>query len=120
MNPLEVKKTLARQLVDNFHGLEASNKASDHFENVYQRGNVPTEIQSIEIETQDSTINRTLTKLLVEHSLVDSRSEAKRLLVQGGIQVDGQKMEADDVALEDGNVLRVGRHKWARIVLVGR
>ena len=120
MNPLEVKKTLARQLVDNFHGLEASNKASDHFENVYQRGNVPTEIQSIEIETQDSIINLTLTRLLVEHSLVDSRSEAKRLLAQGGIQVDGQKMEADDVTLEDGNVLRVGRHKWARIVLAGR
>ena len=119
LNPLEVKKILARQLVNNFHGLEASNEASDHFENVYQRGNTPTQMPNIEIQSEGNTVSLTLTRFLLEHSLVDSRSEAKRLLTQGGVQVNGQKVVSDELVLEDGSVLRIGRHKWARIVLFG-
>ena len=118
LNPLEVKKILAKQLVSNFHGIDASNEASDHFENVYQRGNVPTQIPHIEIESTGTTATLTLTRFLLEHNLVDSRSEAKRLLTQGAVQVNGQKVTADTIVVEHDSVIKIGRHKWARIVLL--
>jgi tyrosyl-tRNA synthetase len=115
LNPLDVKKTLAKHLVQNFHGAEASHLASTHFENVYQLKNTPEEIQSIEIQGADGIVRMSLTRLLLQYNLIGSRSEAKRLLAQGGIQLNGQKIESDDFVLEDGSVLRIGRHKWVRI-----
>jgi tyrosyl-tRNA synthetase len=118
LNPLEVKKTLAKQLVNTFHGFDASEQATENFENVYQRRNAPEEIPCIEIKSESGIINVVLTRFLLEYDLVDSRSEAKRLLTQGGIQVNGQKIESDECVLEAGSVLKIGRHKWARIVVV--
>ena len=118
LNPLEVKKTLAKQLVKNFHGSEASDLASIHFENVYQLRNSPEDIPSIKVQSEGGIVRISLTRLLLQYNLVGSRSEAKRLLAQGGIQVNGQKIESDEVVLEDGSVLRVGRHTWARITTI--
>ena len=118
LNPLEVKKTLAKQLVKDFHGSEASDLASTHFENVYQLRNAPEEIPSIKIQSEGGIVRISLTRLLLQYNLVGSRSEAKRLLAQGGIQANGQKIESDEIVLADGDILRVGRHKWVRITTI--
>jgi len=117
LHPMEAKKALAREIVASLHGDEAAAGAEAHFEQVFQRGQLPDEmpvcvLQAAEINVVD---------LLAEAGLVPSKSQARRLVRQGGVRLDGRRVGDVDstVRVEEGMVLQVGKRKFVRLQ-VGR
>ena len=128
-NPIDIKKTLASEIVKDFHGLEASILARQNFEKIVQSGEIPTEIP--EYKLQDLQDNSYVSRLLVESKMVASISEAKRLLKQNAVKKISTSQDAnqtissaeniddgplDSSGLIPGMILRVGRRKFLRIL----
>jgi tyrosyl-tRNA synthetase len=115
LNPMETKKRLAREIVAQFHGAEAARQAQTHFERVYQRRQAPEAVQTILVPGDGEGVQVDLPRFLAEHGLAPSRAEARRLLSQGAIQVDGVAVKEEATFLPYGSLLRIGRHQWARV-----
>jgi tyrosyl-tRNA synthetase len=119
VNPMLLKKRLAREIVAQFHGAEAAREAEENFTRVIQERGVPVEIH---FQTRRTTIKATaevqrdIIGLLVEANLAKSRSEAKRLLAQGAIEVDGQKLTETHASLKDGSIIKVGKRRFLRMI----
>jgi len=118
VNPMNLKKRLAHEIVRQFHGKLAADEAQEHFTQVFQNKEIPVELHDtialgdkVEIEVLTD-----ITKLLFEAGLVKSRSEATRLLAQGAIEVDGEKVSTSLVSLKDGSVIKVGKRRFLRMV----
>jgi len=115
LHPKAVKQELARRLVAQFHGEEAARQAEAEFENVFAAGGVPDEVPETEL-----TGSRTLSRLLTAAGLAPSNGEARRLIQQGAVTIDGER--ADDPFLElptrpEPYVFKVGKRRFARIRL---
>jgi tyrosyl-tRNA synthetase len=121
VNPMELKKRLAREIVAQFHDTAATQQAEATFERVVQRGEVPEEdreLISIPVASASIGSEVPIVPLIVRGGLVESSNEAKRLLTQGAIQVDGNTLTTPTARLRDGSLIRVGKRRYARIVNV--
>lgn len=116
-NPKDLKVELAQELVRIYHGDEAAQKAPEEFGRLFSGGSKsgrPDEIPTIQIEEGSWGI----VELLANAKLVDSKSEARRLIQQGGIRVNDKKVEEVDQSFEVGKeelILQVGKRKWVKI-----
>jgi len=121
VNPMELKMRLAREIVGQFHGAEAAREAEERFTKVFRRRELPEEMQELVIpktvlETGEIAANL-FPSLLKELGVVASASEARRLIGQGAVEIDGQRIALDSVVhLGRGSIIRVGRHRFLRIV----
>ncbi len=117
-NPMDFKKKLAFELVGQFHGPEAAAGAAEHFARVFQRREIPEEIAdfAMAFPGDGARAEISVTDVLVAAGLVKSRQEAKRMLAQGGIEVDNQRVTADRVAVRTGAVLRAGKKRFIRLI----
>lgn len=113
LHPMEVKKSLAGELVERFHSAEAARSARDYFETRYQRRSVPKEIRKQFSVPEPIWI----CKLLVDLDFAKSNNEARRLLSQGAVRIDGEVIS--DVNFQfRGDVHRlieVGKNRIAQI-----
>jgi tyrosyl-tRNA synthetase len=109
LNPMVLKKRLARELVTQFYDDKAAAEAEKHFERVVQKKEVPGEIQEFKIST-DIPISR----LLVDAGLVASRSEANRLIQQGAVSMDGVKVEDANQLVEKNIIIKVGKRRYLK------
>lgn len=115
INPRDLKARLARSIVADFWGEAAARKAAEEFERIFSQREVPTDIEAIRIPTDRIS----LLDLLTENNLLPSRGEAKRMIRQGAIYLDGQR--AEDIALElelDRHtevVVKIGKKRFYRI-----
>jgi len=115
VNPMELKKRLAREIVAQFHSQHAAQEAEADFERVVQRRGVPPELPvSVLMGSAENPVD--LAEVLVNANLASSRSEAKRLVSQGAVEVDGEKVTSNTVALKDGSVIKVGKRRFVKIV----
>lgn len=116
VNPMETKKRLAHTVVERLHGVDAANAAQEGFERVFQRREQPAEATdlalALDAEGQGSF---DITQVLTSAGLVASRGEARRLVQQGGIAIDDNKVTENQVALREGAILKLGRHRFYRI-----
>ncbi|ACM22369.1 MULTISPECIES: tyrosine--tRNA ligase [Thermotoga] len=112
INPRDVKMVLAYEITRFFHGEENAKKAQEHFVKVFQRKELPDEMPVVELSQEMNIVD-----LLVKIGAVSSRSEAKRLISQGGVYLDGERVEdIKFIVKPDGErVLRVGKKKFYRI-----
>ena len=106
--PRDAKAALARQLVKRLHGEEAAARAEADFDRRFRQREVPSEIEEREVHISN------VESALVNLALARSRHEARRLIDQGGVRVDGEKV-GSDYELRDGQVLSVGKRKFVRI-----
>ncbi|MEJ2033454.1 MAG: tyrosine--tRNA ligase [Deltaproteobacteria bacterium] len=113
LHPKAVKQQLARELTARFHGSEAAAKAEENFERVFKKHALPDEIPEKTIKA-DGQIP--LPRLLVETGMVKSTSEARRLIGQNAVSVDGEKVtDADHNQPASGEVLlKVGKRRFCR------
>jgi len=112
VNPMVVKKRLAYEIVAQFHGTQAAREAEDHFTKVFQKKQAPEEVVNL---SSLIGLGVTLTAVLTEAGLTKSRSEARRLLAQGAIEIDGEKVTEDiDMAnIKKGRKIKVGKRRFA-------
>lgn len=112
-NPRDVKILLAKEIITRFHNEEAANAAEQEFINRFQKGAIPDEMPEFTFEGEIG-----LATLLKETGLVPSTSEAIRSAQQGGVKIDGEKV--DDVrqnAQKGTFVYQVGKRKFARVTV---
>ncbi|MDD3647296.1 MAG: tyrosine--tRNA ligase [Candidatus Dojkabacteria bacterium] len=114
-DPLKMKKKLALEITKFFNGMKDAIKAQGNFEKTVQKGETPDEMEELAFSGQHSALE--LAKELVEKGIIASNADAKRLIQQGGIQVDDQKVTKfeQELELESGTVIKVGKRKFVRI-----
>ncbi|WP_375804196.1 MULTISPECIES: tyrosine--tRNA ligase [unclassified Carboxydocella] len=120
LHPRDVKMRLAREIVSMYHGPEAARQAEEHFVRVFQQRHLPEEIPVYQLpanELEGGTIG--LSKLLQLSGLAASNSEARRLIAQGGVKVNEEKVTDPlmRINVQDGLILQVGKRKFARVIL---
>jgi tyrosyl-tRNA synthetase len=113
LHPMQIKKALARAIVTEYHGAEAAQQGEEHFERVVQRKELPDEFPLRAFQSQKVKA----AELVVTCSGISS-SEARRLISQGGVKIDGDKLgdPAQEVDLtQEEQVLQVGKRKFFKI-----
>jgi tyrosyl-tRNA synthetase len=118
INPMILKKRLAEEIVAQFHGTEAARGAESHFEKVFQKRGVPQEAEEYAATGDyvgEGMYRLDITAALLEKGLVKSRGEVKRLLAQGAIEVNGQRISNTTVDIPDGSVIQVGKRRFLKI-----
>ena len=116
--PLELKQQLAAALVARFCGSEAAAAARAHFERVIQRKEAPDDLPETRL-TAGPEGSRGLLELLTALELAASNSEARRLVKQGAVQLDGQRVEDAARRVGPGSYLiKVGKRRFARLSLI--
>jgi tyrosyl-tRNA synthetase len=116
-DPLALKQQLAAALVARFAGAEAAPRAAEHFHRVIQRKEAPEDLPETRLEVGPDG-QRGLLELLVALELVGSNSEARRLVGQGAVQLDGERVRDAALRLEPGSYLiKVGKRRFSRLAL---
>ena len=113
VNPMVLKKRLAYELVIQLYDEQEAAKAEEHFTKVHQQKETPENIPEIKA---DST-NPDIRKLLVSSGTAASASEATRLIKQGAIEIDGEKISNFSANVKNGSVIKVGKHKFFKIII---
>ncbi len=114
INPMVAKKRLAFEIVSQFYGTEAAQQAEEQFTKIFQRREAPDEVVSLAGLSDD---NITLTIALTRTGLTKSRSEARRLLEQGAIEINGKKV-TEDLELSSiakGSIIKVGKRRFGSV-----
>ncbi len=114
-NPRDIKFILAEELVDRFHKEGNGEDCKNTFLNRFQKGQIPDDIETVEIDIQNDSV--LLVNLLKNVNMITSISEGNRLIKQGGIKINSEKVE--DVKLEivkgSENLYQVGKRKFLKI-----
>ncbi len=115
LHPKDVKTRLAQELVERFHGARAAEAAKADFEAQFSRGEVPDDIPEFKLSPDEKTIY--LPKVLKEAGLVESTSDARRLIKQGAVSIDGTKVRSEEIEVQaPQTVLKVGKRRFLRII----
>lgn len=109
-NPMEQKKHLARTIVTELHGDAAGSAAEEHFERTVQRKETPDDMPEWNLPEGAALLD-----VIVDGGLAPSRREARRLVEQGAVSLDGEVANLD-TAPGKGAVLQVGKRRWLRLV----
>ena len=118
VNPMELKKRLARELTAQFHDAAAAREAERGFERTVQRGALPDDIAEYALPAADALASMRLSRLMVDAGVAESAAEARRLINQGAVQLDGERVTVDAAAaVAAGGALRAGRRRWVRLVV---
>lgn len=114
-HPKEAKVALAKEIVTRFHGAEAASRAEEHFAQVHARREVPDDIEERTVALAGAA-NLPLARLIAEAGLAASNSEARRLIGQGGVSVNGERFADAQGNLGAGEFLvKVGKRKFVRL-----
>ncbi len=116
-NPRDIKFLLAEELVDRFHGAGAGAAAREEFIARFRHGAMPSEIPEVTVTSGEPLA---IAQLLKAAGLVPSTSEALRMIKQGGVRIDGERVEDADLRLAPGSnhVFQVGKRRFARVTVV--
>ena len=115
VNPRDLKSRLARSIAADFWGEREAEKAAEEFERVFKNKELPTEIEEIAVKSAKTL----LVDLLVDKNIFPSRGEAKRVIRQGGVYLDGQRIEDIqlniDMKKQSESILKIGKKKFYRL-----
>ena len=118
VHPRDAKRRLARAIVEMWHGAKGAEAAEAAFAQVFVEGDLPDNIPETPVSAEDAPGGRIrLVKLLLVTGLAESTRDARRLISQGGVSIDGTRLHDIDaeVAVHDGLIVRVGRRRFARV-----
>ncbi len=113
VNPMVLKKRLARELVTQFYDEKAVTQAEENFSRVVQNREVPDNIPTVQVPAANPDIRR----LLVDNGLVPSMSQATRLYNQGALKVDGVRITNYNPPIRDGSVVQFGKLDYCKLIV---
>lgn len=118
VNPRDCKVALALEIVTRFHGQSEAGAAKQDFERRFRQGEMPEEMPELEIAGADGALP--LANLLKDAGLTKSTSEALRMIHQGAVRVDGERVEDSKLEVTAGasHVYQVGKRRFARVTVV--
>jgi tyrosyl-tRNA synthetase len=115
-SPRDAKHALARALVERFHGVQAAQAAADEFARVHVQRAIPDDLVELQVAAANGTVHL---PAAIADAFGMSRSDARRMLAQGGVKLDGEPLGAEDLDLPrerlDGAVLQVGKRHFRRL-----
>lgn len=119
IHPRDLKAQIAERIVATYHGRDSARMAAERFDRIFRMGEIPKDVELVRIPREkapDGAIE--MAELLSTTGLVRSRSEAKRLIQQGAIEVDGQRIESwsDRVDITKEKIIRIGKKRFVRIL----
>ncbi len=114
VNPRDIKRTLARKLVEMYHSKDAAIQAEQDFDNIFINKGIPEDIPEYSADTNSMTI----IDLIAAVKFASSKGEARRLIQQGGVSVDGEKIIElyQEVIFDSEKVLKVGKRKFIKLL----
>jgi len=117
-NPRNYKVKLAQEIIERFHDESAAVKALENFEARFQRGAMPDEMEELELKIEG--VSYGIANLLKDAGLTESTSEANRMIKQGAVKIDGEKVSDQKLEIQIGtkHVYQVGKRKFARVAVI--
>jgi len=119
-NPMGLKKQLASNLVTQFHDEKAAIAAADHFERTVQHSQMPDDIPVFAMPSQSDLQGKRFSNFLADAGVATSASEARRLIEQGAVQLNGEVVTSNDavdgLGLKPDDVIRAGRRRYVKLV----
>lgn len=114
-NPRNYKVSLAQEIVERFHDASAAKKALENFEARFQRGAMPDEMDEVTLQAEGGSF--AIANLLKSAGLTKSTSDAMRMIKQGAVKIDGEKISDPKLVIETGTkqVYQVGKRKFAKV-----
>ncbi|WP_456276324.1 tyrosine--tRNA ligase [Bacillus sp. AK128] len=114
LHPRDAKMLLGKTIVRMYHGMEEAIKAEQHFVSVFQEGTLPDEMPEVKWNGNGET---PVIDLLVDLQLLNSKSEARRMVENKGVKINGERVEDPKliVSITDGLILQVGKRKFVKI-----
>ncbi len=118
VNPRDLKAGLARMIVSDFWGQEEGKRAAEEFDRIFKHKDLPSEMEEKVLEIGRGETHLELVDLMVNLGIVPSRGEAKRLIRQGGVYLDGRRVEDLEYKLDCARkeqILKIGKRKFYRL-----
>ncbi|MCL0043406.1 tyrosine--tRNA ligase [Dehalococcoidia bacterium] len=122
VNPIDLKKQLGMYLVRQFHDVKAATEAQAYFEQVVQSRETPADIPTLNaidfkesIVVQDGDFVANLPSLFSAAGFIGSSSEGRRLIAQGAVTIDGERVNELTSIVSEGTIFKIGKRKWVRI-----
>ncbi len=117
MHPKDAKVELGREIVGRYHGAEAAARASEEWQRIFSARELPSDMPEVTLAGEGGGV--VITAVLKDSGLAASGGEARRLIAQGGVSVDGARVPDTDFRLEVGGpyVLKVGKKRFARVTV---
>ena len=112
-HPKQAKVMLGKKIVEQFYDAAAADAAAENFENVFAQSQLPDDMPEIQIAAEPISV----AKLLTHCKLVASGGEAKRMVKQGGVKINEEKVSDPNTEItpEDGMIVQVGKRKFAKL-----
>ena len=116
-NPRDIKVLLAQEVVTRFHSRAAAERALTEFEARFKQGVLPEEMPEISLKAADGSIG--VAQLLKQAGLVESTSDAFRMIAQAAVKLDGERVSDKALQIKAGAIVvaQVGKRKFARITI---
>jgi len=116
LNPRDLKRRLGRTLVEMYHSAEAAENAEAEFDRIFVQKALPDTLEEFHLKAGNG--GQTLIALLTATNLAGSRSDARRLIEQGGVSIDGERVSDPNAPIPDKKefVLKVGKRKFLKVV----
>jgi tyrosyl-tRNA synthetase len=117
VHPRDAKVGFAKEIVKRFHGFQAAAEAHENFDKVFRNKEVPDDIEVVRIKREE--IEKWLPKMLLNMGMVSSTTEGKRMINQGGVTINGNKVVGEETFFEgsDEFIIKVGKRRFKKIIL---
>jgi tyrosyl-tRNA synthetase len=102
---------LAREIITTYHSEKAALEAEERFKLVFSRKDIPDDIREVIVNESEIWLPR----FMMDNGMVESTSDARRMLKQGAVKLNGHKVETETIAPADGMVIQVGKRKFIKI-----
>jgi len=113
VNPMDIKKRLASEIINQLYDTKAAAEAEEHFVKVVQNKEIPDDITEYPISLNASI---DIKGLLTVTKLARSRSAAGRLISQGAVSIDGKKITNGDIKIKSGSIVKAGKRRFIKLI----
>lgn len=118
IHPKKVKEDLACEIVERYWGKDESIKAKEEFEHIFKKKGIPEEIRKVTIKVTDKVNINWLPQIMKDNGLTKSTSEAKRLIIQGGVKINDNTVTDPSAKLEQGEyIIKAGKRRFLKVVI---